>query len=140
MESAMAIQPVVTFLLDYNLTGQRVLLYGTFAASGWLTLLPVRLVTFADVGLACTTNDREVWRFVQAQRMIVITENRNMKGQDSLEQTIREENTAQSLPVLTIGRVDRLDEKQYCERCVDRMLEMTLELQDFLGAGRIFIP
>ena len=38
-------QPVVTFLLDYNLTGQIVLLYGTFVASGWLALLPVRLVT-----------------------------------------------------------------------------------------------
>ena len=140
MENTIAGQPVITFLLDYNLTGQRVVLYGTLAASEWLTLLPLRLMTFVEVGLACTANDQEVWRFAQAQRMILITENRNMKGPHSLEQTIREENTAQSLPVLTIGRVDRLDERQYCERCVSRMLEIALELPDFLGTGRIFIP
>ena len=140
MENAIAGQPAVTFLLDYNLTGQRVLLYGTLAATGWLALLPVQVVTFAEVGLACNANDRDVWRFAQAHGMMLITENRNMKGPHSLEQTIREENTAQSLPVLTIGRVDRLDERQYCERCVNRMLEIALELPDFLGTGRIFIP
>ena len=41
--------------------------------------------------------------------MYLLTDNRNMEGDHSLEQTIRDENTATSLPVLTIGRVDRLE-------------------------------
>jgi hypothetical protein len=39
-----------------------------------------------------------------------------MKGDDSLEQVIREENTLQSLPVVTIGNKERLDEQSYRER------------------------
>ena len=38
------------------------------------------------------------------------------KGEDSLEQVIREENTANSFPVLTIGNLDRLDEVDYRDR------------------------
>jgi hypothetical protein len=34
--------------------------------------------------------------------MILLTGNRNLKDPDSLEQTIREENTPFSLPVITI--------------------------------------
>jgi hypothetical protein len=40
--------------------------------------------------------------------MILITANRSMKGKDSLEQVMREENTPTSLPVITIGNIDRL--------------------------------
>ncbi len=72
--------------------------------------------------------------------MLLLTDNRSMKEQDSLEQTIREENTPTSLPVLTIGSVDRLDERVYRERCVERLLEIGLNLDDYLGTGRIFIP
>jgi hypothetical protein len=35
--------------------------------------------------------------------MMLFTENRHEKGVDSLEQTIQEENTENSLPVITIG-------------------------------------
>ncbi len=38
-----------------------------------------------------------VWRFTQEKGMILLTDNRNMEGQNSLEQTIREENTLTSL-------------------------------------------
>jgi hypothetical protein len=43
--------------------------------------------------------------FAQAQKMILLTANRNMEGDDSLEQTIRNENTLISLPVLTIANL-----------------------------------
>jgi len=41
--------------------------------------------------------------------MILLTANRSMKGENSLEKVIRKENTSESLPVVTIGSVDRLD-------------------------------
>ena len=63
-----------------------------------------------------------------------------MKDEDSLEQTIREENTSTSLPILTIGNVDRMMQKKYRDRCESRLLEIVLYLDNYLGAGRIFIP
>jgi hypothetical protein len=73
--------------------------------------------------------------------MILLTANRSMKGKDSLEQVMREESTAVSLPIVTIGNIDRLlAEPQYRERCVNRLVEIILEIEDFRGARRIFIP
>jgi predicted nuclease of predicted toxin-antitoxin system len=101
---------------------------------------PIQLITFTDIGLSFESSDREVWRFAQVNQMIILTDNRNMKGEDSLEQTIREENTFTSLPVLTIGNVNRLDEKIYREQCVERLLEIGSNVEKYLGTGRIFIP
>lgn len=100
----------------------------------------VEMVMFADVGLAVNSSDREVWRFAQTHRMILLTDNRNMKGNDSLAQTLAEENTSGSFPVITIGKVDRLKERDYRERCVFRLVEIMANVENFLGAGRIFIP
>lgn len=44
----------------------------------------------------------------QAQSMILLTANRSMKGEESLEEVMREENTPESLPVVTIGNADRI--------------------------------
>ncbi len=120
--------------------GQATLLWGTLAARGWLDLVPLRLAMFAEVGLPIDSNDREVWRFAQTQRMLLLTDNRNMKGEDSLEQTLREENTPTSLPVLTVGSTDRLDEQEYREQCAARLVEIVLDLEYYLGASRLFIP
>jgi hypothetical protein len=83
--------------------GYAVVLQGTLASIGWLELLSLRLATFREVGLSIGSSDRTIWRFAQANRMVLLTNNRNMKGKDSLEQVLREENTITSLPILTIG-------------------------------------
>jgi hypothetical protein len=101
----------MNFLIDYNLRGQAALLWGTIAAEGWLELMPIRFIGFEEVGLVENSSDRLVWQVGQTKRMIVLTANRNMKGDDSLEQVIREDNTLQSLPVVTIGNKERLDEQ-----------------------------
>jgi hypothetical protein len=73
--------------------------------------------------------------------MILITANRSMKGKDSLEQVMREENTPTSLPVVAIGNIDRLmAEPDYRERCVDRLVDIVIDIEDYQGARRIFIP
>lgn len=63
-----------------------------------------------------------------------------MKGIDSLEQTIREENTSASLPVLTIGSLDRFSDREYREQCAVRLVDILLDLENYRGVGRIFIP
>ena len=128
------------FLIDYNLTGDAVLFWGTLSAVGWLDLLPIRFFTFHEVDLPMNSSDRTVWHFAQSNQMILITANRNMKGEDSLEQTIREDNTPTSLPILTIANPDRLDESIYRQKCGTRLIEVVLDLENYLGVGRIFIP
>jgi len=131
---------MITILVDYNLEGQAALLSGTYHSEGWAELLPLRFLRFKDVGLSHDSNDREVWRFAQASQMILLTGNRNMKDEVSLEQTLRAENTPTSLPVLTIGNVERVAERRYRERCVTRLAEIVSELENYLGASRLFIP
>lgn len=131
---------MITILVDRDIEGQAMALWGTLAAESWLELFPLKLATFESVGLPIDSSDQTVWRFAQARKMILLTNNRNMKGEDSLEQTLREENTITSLPVLTIGNVERLREKTYRERCVIRLVEIGLDLENYLGASRIFIP
>ena len=131
---------MISVLVDHNMEGQAILLWGALAAEGWLDLVPLRLMTFGDVGLPFDSDDRTVWRLVQAQRMLLLTDNRSMNGPDSLEQTIREERTSASLPVITIGSRERLDEHAYRERCATRLVEIAVDLDAYAGVTRLFIP
>ncbi len=129
------------FLIDHNLEGHALILLGNIANQGWLELLPIRFVTFKEIELSIGSSDRTVWQVAQANQMILMTANRSMKGEDSLEQVLREENTPNSLPVITIGSLDRLlDERDYRNRCVDRLLEILLDIENYMGVGRLFIP
>jgi hypothetical protein len=130
----------MTFLVDYNLDGYAFVFLGILTKLGWLEFVPLRFVTFREAGLSMNSSDRVVWCYAQANQMMILTANRNMKGEDSLEQVMREENTADSFPVITIGDLDRLDEFSYRERCIDRLLEIALDIERYTGVGRLFIP
>lgn len=87
------------FIIDHNIEGQATLLWSTILVEGWLDLTVVSFTTFDEAGLAIDSSDREVWHFAQENKMIILTANRNMRGDGSLEETIRDENTIDSLPV-----------------------------------------
>ena len=127
-------------LLDHHLKKQGILLWATMGSEGWLKLLDIPMLTFEDVGLPIDSRDRDVWRFAQEKQLILLTGNRNKDGSDSLEQTIRNENTPDSLPVVTIGITDRLEERAYREQCAERLVEIVLNIENYLGVGRIYIP
>lgn len=127
-------------LVDYNLTGYVILFQGTLAAEGWLELLSIRFVTLQEAGLAADSNDRTIWRFAQSNQMLLLTANQNAKGKDSLEQTIRNEGNSTSLPVITIGNLDRLVERDYREQCSARLADIVLSIENYLGVSRLFIP
>jgi hypothetical protein len=130
----------VIVLADYNLNRQAILMAGSLVAGGWLDLAPIQLKTFEDIGLPGDSNDRVVWRLTQTKGMLLLTANRNAKGEDSLEQVMREENQPTSFPIITIGDPDRVNESDYRERCVERLVEIVIDIQDYMGAGRLFIP
>jgi hypothetical protein len=131
----------MNFLVDHNLGGHAEILLGNIASQGWLALLPIRFVTFKEMNLSIDSNDRTVWRIAQSNHMILLTANRSMKGENSLEQVLREENKLDSFPVITIGDADRLlVDRVYRNRCVDCMLEIALNIETWMGVGRLFIP
>jgi len=68
----------------------------------------MQFVTFAEMDLSINSDDRTVWRLAQENQMILLTANHSMEGKDSLEQVLREENTSESLPVITVSNADRL--------------------------------
>jgi predicted nuclease of predicted toxin-antitoxin system len=131
----------VIFLVDHNLKGHARILLGSIAGQGWLDVVPIRFVMFEEVGLSIDSTDRVVWRIAQKNQMILLTANRSMKDEDSLEQVMREENTQSSLPVVTIGNADRvLNDSIYRKRCVDRIVEISIYTANYMGARRVFIP
>ena len=131
---------MMTVLFDNDLSGYRDLLAGTLRATGWDEYNLVEFVTMPEVGLATNSNDREVWRFCQSNSFILLTGNRNQDDETSLEQTLRAENTATALPVLTIADRQRLREADYRERCVETLIAIVFDLPNYLGTARQFIP
>ena len=131
----------MNFLIDHNLKGHALVFFGAIASQGWLELVRVRFVTFAELDLLTDSDDRMVWRLAQENQMILLTANRSMKGKDSLEQVMREESISVSLPVITISNADRLlNDSEYRGRCVEKLIEIVLDIDSYRGARRIFIP
>lgn len=127
------------FLIDHNLKGHALVFFGAIASEGWLDIVPIRFVTFAEMDLSIDSDDRVVWRLAQKNHIILLTVNRSMKGKDSLEQVMREESTPESLPVITVSNADRLlNDSEYRGRCVESLVEIALDT--YRGARRIFIP
>ena len=129
------------FLIDHNLKGHALVFFGAIASQGWLDILPIRFVTFAEIELSIDSNDRVVWRLAQKNQMVLLTANRSMKGKDSLEQVMREESIPTSLPVITVSNSERLlNDSEYRGRCVESLIEIVLDIDSYRGARRIFIP
>jgi len=58
-----------------------------------------------------------------------------------LEAVIRGENRPDSLPIVTIGNADRvLPDRHYAELVAERLLEKSIAIDDFRGAGRLYVP
>lgn len=126
---------MTTILVDHNIEGQVGLLQSTLRQLGWIDLLDLHFVWLHDLGVPTSSTDREVWRFAQAHGMLLITANRTMTKPDSLEQTIREEAMETSLPVITIGAIERLRDPVYREACAERLVELILYPEKFSGTG-----
>ena len=82
-----------------------------------------------------------IWQCCQQKRAFLLTNNRNDDGPDSLETTIRNYNTPQSLPVFTIGDAERLrNDRAYSDRVIWGLLDYLVEIDNILGTGRLFLP
>jgi hypothetical protein len=86
------------------------------------------LYTFADVDLPGDAIDAVIWQACQDNDILLITGNRNAEGPESLEMTIRQRNTPNCLPVLTLADPDRIQrELQYAESVVERLFDILVD-------------
>lgn len=133
-----------TILADRNVEGHLEELRRTANSRGWSDIwkaIEIDWKSFGDVELALNAPDEQVWRFCQRERFILVTANRTSKGKDSLETTIRRENSKSSLPVLTIADADRvMIDGDYAELVLVRMLEYLMDVDCVLGTGRLYLP
>jgi hypothetical protein len=60
---------VKAILVDHDIEGQVLILWGVLSTEGGPELCPLELATFVQVGLPVDSNDRTVWRFAQAHGM-----------------------------------------------------------------------
>ena len=131
---------MITVLVDHNIEGQAAILQTALVSEGWIELAVLRIVSFKELYLPFETSDLEVWEFAQAHAMVLLTANRNKDGKASLERVILELNQPSSYPVITIANVDRIVESDYRNRCATKLAEICLEIERYLGAGRVYIP
>lgn len=129
---------------DVNIEGCVDYLIDRLNAEPWKLFwdyLNVQYVHFAKVSLKPESKDSLVWETCQRYELILITDNRNDDGPDSLESTIREKNEASSLPVFTISDIDRFRESTtYVDRVIERLITSLLEIDALRGTGRQFLP
>lgn len=127
-------------LVDYNMEGQARLLFDTLSRDGWVDLLEIEFIYFAGVGLSPKSDDTTIWHHAQEHGLIILTDNRNRVDETSLTATIERENTLTSLPVVTVGDVQRLVEAEYRQAAALRLAEIIMYLENEMGTGRTFIP
>jgi hypothetical protein len=130
--------------IDANIDGHGAHIGMRMQTDEWRELtegLGLTVRNFRDVGLDPSSPDDVVWRFCQAQGFYLLTSNRNEESPDSLEATLRREGTPTSHPVLTLPMPDRVyHSRAFLDRVVARLLDYMLFADNFLGAGRLYVP
>jgi hypothetical protein len=135
---------VISLLADANIQGHIRRLVARMQNEPWREFweyLQLRCLTFAEVGLHSTDKDSVIWQRCQEHGIFLLTNNRRKVGADSLEATIRDRSTADSLPVFTIGDADNLlTSSDYADRVIDRLFRYLFEIDNIRGTGRLFLP
>ena len=98
-------------LSDHDVQGQVSRLMDLCQRPPWVDLwreLECVLCTFEEFDLAEDATDATIWHTCQDHDILLITGNRNAAGPASLAMTLRQQNTPQCLPVLTLADPDRI--------------------------------
>ena len=131
-------------LADINVGRQRRAILAIWATETWRDLwnaLGLSVLSFPTLGLSYNASDALIWTTCQREELVLITGNRNKRGSDSLEAVIQRENRGDSLPVITIANSGRvLSDRLYAEQVAERLLDYLMRIDDFRGAGRIYVP
>jgi hypothetical protein len=131
-------------MADNNIQGHFAILLNLVKSPAWedfWNYLHLSIETFETLGLSRTAPDNVVWHACQSKEIVLFTTNRNDEGPDSLEETIRTYNHAASFPVLTLSNPQRFQrERAYAEKVVEKVVDVFLYMENYLGSGRIWLP
>ncbi|HZS44327.1 MAG TPA: hypothetical protein VFC63_04445 [Blastocatellia bacterium] len=127
-------------LLDHDLEGRKIFLEAGLKETGWDQYLTFEFIRLRDLNLSEESTDQQIWSFVQRERLVFITNNRNRDDATSLQATIEIENTSTSLPVLTISDQNKLLLAEYRQQVADSLATIIIDLESYLGVGRIYLP
>lgn len=130
----------ITILIDQDLLGYDVFLEEGLKETGWDQLISVEFKRLRDFGFPGNLPDQEIWRFVQTQRLLLVTNNRNNEDETSLQATMWRENTPESLPIITISDKNALIQSDYRQRVAQSLVRIFVDLENYLGTGRVFVP
>lgn len=135
---------VTGVLADVNIEGHADYLMSLVRSAPWVDLwaeLELSYTKFEDVGLSREASDAEIWQFCQQNGLVLLTNNRNDEGPDSLQAAIRARNTESSLPVLTIGDIERLRRSpHYAQSVAESFIDTLLRIETLRGTGRLYLP
>lgn len=131
-------------MADHDVEGQVQVLLRLLTSAAWYEVwhaLAVRVESFVSLGLPENMPDAALWQLCQTQQIILITGNRNKAGSEALEVVIEQNNTPTNLPVLTIASPPRvLSSRVYAESVAIRLLEVLLDVEQYHGTGRLYLP
>ena len=135
---------MIQLLVDANLDGHAKLLERRLNSAIWLEFqrhLDIHFINLDQAGIDRTAQDDVVWRYCQQNGYYLLSANRNLEAENSLEATIRREGTSESLPVFTLADADRLCRSGiYVDEVVETLLEYLLDEGNYRGTGRLYLP
>jgi len=131
---------MIRFISDHDIELYVRILWAQFSEEDWLELGVAACHTFDELGIGVASSDRGVWLYCQSNNLLLITGNRNMEGNDSLEATIRELTRQDSIPVITVAQPEMVLDPAYREDCAYRIADIVADLPNLLGSRRQIIP
>lgn len=126
----------ITILLDHDLEGQVVFLEAALRETAWDQDLHIEFIRLRDLNLPQDCTDEVIWTYVQQERLLLITNNRNRDDESSLQTMVEVHNSPTSLPVPTISDQTKLIIPEYRQRVVDKIVAVVVDLANYLGTGK----
>jgi hypothetical protein len=111
----------------------------------WPVLLKLCLefATFADLDLPPDLHDRSLWNRCQLDGWVLLTENRNRDGEESLQATLTDSWELGHLPVLMLSNKLRFEhDPGYAGRVATDIAELLfgIALEQYRDQPRIWVP
>lgn len=133
-------------LADANVAGHQGRIVNLLDRSGLLEILAELGIEFAllsEIGLPCDVDDRTLWELCQRDGWLLLTDNRNDDGPNSLQAVLDDAWTPGMLPVLTLSDKPRFhrsaaDRERVAADVADILFG--LKYGEYGDLDRIFVP
>lgn len=127
--------------IDHNMEGHASVLRTVLPEEEWNAFGVGTFLRLTEAGLDSSSSDRDIWRWIQQNRLLLLTGNRTGNDPDSLELTWRDELSSTSMPVITVANLRRIfADKDYRYECAICLADVAMTLDKHLGTGRVWIP